>query len=181
MRRKHAGLLQSLGALQCDLKWPDTKTSATLERKGLHHPNSADSCPRTHCLPVPSKLVNFLHGQDVIFFFFKFFFCLSQCNLVGFSEAALHLHVDVQQGLCFLFWRSKINIPSVDLYIAPSLCLKIFVYSSANMQADHSNQKQQILPGSSKMHLAEGSVWKCFSISMKHLSFCLALEMCTQL
>lgn len=85
MGRKRAGLLQSLGALQCDLNWPGAKNSATLEWKGLHHPNCADSCPRTHCLPVRSKLVNFLQGQNVIFFntffFFPFLFSLISVQL----------------------------------------------------------------------------------------------------
>lgn len=113
-------------------------------------------------------------------FFFLFFSPLSQCNLVGFSGAALHLHVDVQWGSCFLSWHLKPNIPPIDLYIPPPLCLKIFVYSSANVQAGHSNQKWQIWPVNSKMHLAEGNVWKYVAMNMKQPSLCLALKMCTQ-
>lgn len=140
MGRKHAGLLQSLGALQCDLKWPDTKTSAAFERKGLHHPNCADSCPRTHCLPVPSKLVNFLQDRDIIFFFSP---PLSECSLAGFSGAAPHLWSLLYTYICFLFWRSKLNLLTIDLHIPPPLHLKILVYSSANRQADHSNKSNK--------------------------------------
>lgn len=82
----------------------------------------------------------------ILFFFSLFFSLLSQCNLAGFSGVALHLHVDIQWGSCFLFWQLKPNIPPIDLYIPPPLCLKIFVYSSANVQAGHSNQKWQIWP-----------------------------------
>lgn len=78
---------------------------------------------------------------DFLFFSIFFSFCLSQYNLAGFSGAALGLCVGVRRGSCFLFWRLKPNIPAIDPYIPPPLCLKAFVYSSAKMQADRSDQK----------------------------------------
>lgn len=89
------------------------------------------------------------------------FFCLSPVQLGWFSQSCSSLaRRSMLRIVCFLFWWLKLSIPTADLNLPPLSCLKVFVYSSANVQGDHSNQKQQILPLNSKMHLAEGNFWK---------------------